>query len=82
MSTAATMRAPTYNISHLMNAVRSEMTEGSEKGDPSERDLKVTLEDSDLWRRFDKLTNEMIVTKTGRYVYIHFQCYKFNATKP
>ncbi|XP_072018737.1 T-box transcription factor T homolog isoform X2 [Amphiura filiformis] len=64
-----TMRAPTYNITHLMNAVRSEMTEGSEKGDPSEQDLKVTLEDSDLWRRFNKLTNEMIVTKTGRRMF-------------
>ena len=66
MSRLATMRAPTYSISHLMNAVRNEMTQGSEKGDVSERDLKVSLEESDLWRRFNKLTNEMIVTKTGR----------------
>lgn len=69
MSRLATMRAPTYSISHLMNAVRNEMTQGSEKGDVSERDLKVSLEESDLWRRFNKLTNEMIVTKTGRRMF-------------
>ena len=27
---------------------------------------QVTLEDRDLWNRFQALTNEMIVTKTGR----------------
>ena len=34
--------------------------------DPSERNLKVSLEDKDLWNQFNKLTNEMIVTKSGR----------------
>ncbi|XP_022082163.1 brachyury protein homolog [Acanthaster planci] len=66
---ADTMRAPTYNVAHLLSAVQSEMTRGSEKGDPSEKGLKVTLEDRDLWRRFSKLTNEMIVTKSGRRMF-------------
>ncbi|XP_071801576.1 T-box transcription factor T homolog [Asterias amurensis] len=64
-----TMRPPSYNVAHLLSAVQSEMTRGSEKGDPSEKGLKVTLEDRDLWRRFSKLTNEMIVTKTGRRMF-------------
>ena len=33
-----------------------------------DRSLSVTLDDRDLWLRFQNLTNEMIVTKNGRYV--------------
>ena len=29
-------------------------------------DLNVTLDDRELWMRFQNLTNEMIVTKNGR----------------
>lgn len=54
------------NITHLLNAVDSEMTVGSEKGDPTERQLNVKLEDKELWNRFKEYTNEMIVTKNGR----------------
>lgn len=32
-----------------------------------ERKLRVTLEDKHLWSQFNELTNEMIVTKSGRY---------------
>lgn len=32
----------------------------------SDRGLNVTLDDRDLWLRFQSLTNEMIVTKNGR----------------
>uniref|UniRef100_A0AAV2L9Z0 T-box domain-containing protein n=1 Tax=Knipowitschia caucasica TaxID=637954 RepID=A0AAV2L9Z0_KNICA len=42
---------------------------GQEKGDPTERELKVNLDEPDLWRRFNSITNEMIVTKTGRSMY-------------
>ena len=28
--------------------------------------VEVVLDDSDLWSKFEKLTNEMIVTKNGR----------------
>lgn len=31
-----------------------------------ERKLRVTLEDKHLWNQFNELTNEMIVTKSGR----------------
>ena len=31
-----------------------------------EQNLSVTLDDRDLWLRFQNLTNEMIVTKNGR----------------
>lgn len=55
-----------YRVDHLLSAVESELQAGSEKGDPTERELRVTLEDSDLWLRFKELTNEMIVTKNGR----------------
>ncbi|XP_005991073.1 T-box transcription factor T-A [Latimeria chalumnae] len=56
-------------LDHLFSAVESEFQEGSEKGDPSERDIKVNLEERDLWLKFKELTNEMIVTKTGRRMF-------------
>ena len=31
--------------------------------------IDVTLEDRELWEQFQSLTNEMIVTKSGRYGY-------------
>ena len=30
--------------------------------------VRVLLDDSELWRSFHQLTNEMIVTKSGRWV--------------
>uniref|UniRef100_A0A3Q3Q108 T-box domain-containing protein n=1 Tax=Monopterus albus TaxID=43700 RepID=A0A3Q3Q108_MONAL len=54
-------------MSRLLSAVESELQAGREKGDPTERELRVTLEDAELWRRFQHITNEMIVTKNGRY---------------
>lgn len=30
-------------------------------------EVKVTLENEELWREFCAITNEMIVTKAGRY---------------
>lgn len=60
-------RAPQHHrVDHLLSAVESELQAGSEKGDPTERELRVALEDNDLWLRFKELTNEMIVTKNGR----------------
>lgn len=53
-------------MSRLLSAVESELQAGREKGDPTERELRVTLEDADLWRKFSHMTNEMIVTKNGR----------------
>ena len=53
-------------IEQLLKAVDQEQSIGKEKGDPTERRLKVTLDDRDLWNQFRELTNEMIVTKGGR----------------
>ncbi|XP_021933935.1 brachyury protein [Zootermopsis nevadensis] len=55
--------------SHILSAVESELTAGRCKGDPTERDLQVTLDDRDLWTKFQCLTNEMIVTKNGRRMF-------------
>lgn len=55
-----------HRVDHLLSAVESELRAGSEKGDPTERELKVSLDDGELWHKFKDLTNEMIVTKNGR----------------
>uniref|UniRef100_A0A8C7EBU0 T-box transcription factor T n=1 Tax=Nothoprocta perdicaria TaxID=30464 RepID=A0A8C7EBU0_NOTPE len=56
-------------VEHLLSAVESELQAGSEKGDPTERELRVALEEGELWLRFKELTNEMIVTKNGRRMF-------------
>uniref|UniRef100_A0A674CSL7 T-box transcription factor Ta n=1 Tax=Salmo trutta TaxID=8032 RepID=A0A674CSL7_SALTR len=56
-------------LDHLLSVVESEFQKGSEKGDASERDIKLGLEDAELWTKFKELTNEMIVTKTGRRMF-------------
>ncbi|KAM9766895.1 LOW QUALITY PROTEIN: T-box transcription factor TBX19-like [Menidia menidia] len=53
----------------LLSAVDSSLQAGREKGDPTEKQLKVQLQDPELWRRFQSLTNEMIVTKNGRRMF-------------
>ncbi|XP_008154899.2 T-box transcription factor T isoform X3 [Eptesicus fuscus] len=58
-----------HRVDHLLSAVESELQAGSEKGDPTERELRVGLEESELWLRFKELTNEMIVTKNGRRMF-------------
>nr|BAA37091.1 pfBra1 [Ptychodera flava] len=45
------------------------MNDCSKKGDPNERNVKISLEDAELWKRFENLTNEMIVTKNGRRMF-------------
>ncbi|KAM9835789.1 T-box transcription factor TBX19-like [Aulostomus maculatus] len=56
-------------MSRLLSAVENELQAGREKGDPTERELRVTLEDAELWRKFQHITNEMIVTKNGRRMF-------------
>uniref|UniRef100_H2L6R9 T-box domain-containing protein n=1 Tax=Oryzias latipes TaxID=8090 RepID=H2L6R9_ORYLA len=57
-------------LEHLdICAVENELQAGREKGDPTERELRVTLEDAELWRKFQQITNEMIVTKNGRRMF-------------
>ncbi|XP_060129256.1 T-box transcription factor T [Zootoca vivipara] len=65
-STDSSGKSLQYRVDHLLSAVENELQAGSEKGDPTERELRVTLEESELWLRFKELTNEMIVTKNGR----------------
>ncbi|XP_003441056.1 brachyury protein isoform X2 [Oreochromis niloticus] len=62
-------KAVQYRVDHLLSAVESELQAGSEKGDPTERELKVSLDESELWQKFKNLTNEMIVTKNGRRMF-------------
>ncbi|XP_008428161.1 brachyury protein [Poecilia reticulata] len=62
-------KAAQYRVDHLLSAVESELQAGSEKGDPTERDLKVSLDERELWQKFKDLTNEMIVTKNGRRMF-------------
>ena len=50
-----------------MSSERPRETENANTGDSSEdSNVKITLDEADLWRRFKSLTNEMIVTKNGR----------------
>uniref|UniRef100_A0A8D3A802 T-box transcription factor T n=2 Tax=Scophthalmus maximus TaxID=52904 RepID=A0A8D3A802_SCOMX len=62
-------RTSLHRVDHLLSAVESELQAGSEKGDPTERELKVSLDERELWQQFKDLTNEMIVTKTGRRMF-------------
>ncbi len=62
------MKANQMDLGHLLKAVDNEMSAGREKGDPTEQKLRVNLEDKELWSKFKEFTNEMIVTKSGRYV--------------
>ncbi|XP_048855278.1 T-box transcription factor TBX19 [Brienomyrus brachyistius] len=56
-------------ISRLLSVVESELQAGREKGDPTEKQLKVSLEEAELWKKFMDATNEMIVTKNGRRMF-------------
>lgn len=40
---------------------------GSSSKQARSGEVEVTLENKELWKQFDKSTNEMIVTKAGRY---------------
>ncbi|XP_031695903.1 T-box transcription factor T isoform X3 [Anarrhichthys ocellatus] len=62
-------KASQSRVDHLLSAVESELQAGSEKGDPTEKELKLSLDENDLWQKFKDLTNEMIVTKNGRRMF-------------
>lgn len=63
---AVDVKPNAMEMDQLLKAVGEEQSIGREKGDPTERRLRVTLEDRGLWNQFRELTNEMIVTKSGR----------------
>ncbi|KAI4579390.1 hypothetical protein MJT46_000758 [Ovis ammon polii x Ovis aries] len=66
MSELDTQKTCDGTVSRLLNVVESELQAGREKGDPTEKQLQIILEDAPLWQRFKEVTNEMIVTKNGR----------------
>lgn len=62
-----------FSVNHILQAAESTMSEKNDKdaenkNTTDESQVKIVLEEADLWRRFKSLTNEMIVTKNGRYV--------------
>ncbi|CAO2637543.1 T-box transcription factor TBX19 [Lemmus lemmus] len=69
MSELSTQKAGEGTVSRLLNVVESELQAGREKGDPTEKQLQIILEDAPLWQRFKEVTNEMIVTKNGRRMF-------------
>jgi T-box protein 19 len=66
MGDPGTQKTSDGTVSRLLNVVESELQAGREKGDPTEKQLQIILEDAPLWQRFKEVTNEMIVTKNGR----------------
>ena len=60
------MKPNQLELNHLLKAVDNEISGGRDKGDHSELKLRVHLDDRELWNKFKDLTNEMIVTKSGR----------------
>lgn len=55
--------------SHILSAVEPTVGGGGSRSG-REREVNVALDDRELWVRFQTLTNEMIVTKNGRFVQI------------
>ncbi|KAM8902722.1 T-box transcription factor TBX19 isoform 2-T2 [Spinachia spinachia] len=66
---SADRTSPESRVTRLLSAVEGELRAGREKGDPTERELRVTLEEAELWKKFQEITNEMIVTKSGRRMF-------------
>ncbi|XP_073235944.1 T-box transcription factor T homolog 1-like [Porites lutea] len=74
-----------FSVNHILQAAENTMsgerareTDGANTDNSSEdSNVKITLDEADLWRRFKSLTNEMIVTKNGRRM---FPVLKINVT--
>ena len=65
----ASMKNQQVNINDLMDVIVPDLNTGTDKSELSpETKLSVRLEDKELWGKFKEYTNEMIVTKNGRYV--------------
>ncbi|XP_012513258.1 PREDICTED: T-box transcription factor TBX19 [Propithecus coquereli] len=69
MSELGSQQTGDGTVSRLLDVVESELQAGREKGDPTEKQLQILLEDAPLWQRFKEVTNEMIVTKNGRRMF-------------
>lgn len=63
-----------FSVNHILQAAENTMsserpreTDSANTDDSNEdSNVKISLDEADLWRRFKSLTNEMIVTKNGR----------------
>lgn len=54
-----------FSMAAILNENETDKKDDNEKNfkDPN---MRIQLEDADLWRSFHRMTNEMIVTKNGR----------------
>ena len=52
----------------------ADLSQGPGVPGPKDPNIKVSLENVDLWRRFNDMGTEMIITKTGRYEGVSFGC--------
>ena len=74
MHTDEKKQPTSFTVNHILQAAENTMsterpreTESANTDETSEdTNVKITLDEADLWRRFKSLTNEMIVTKNGR----------------
>lgn len=74
MHTDEKKQPTSFSVNHILQAAENTMsnerpreTESTNRDDTNEDgNVKITLDEADLWRRFKSLTNEMIVTKNGR----------------
>lgn len=65
------MKNQQMNLNQLLDVVGPELT-GSAKLESLESKCAVKLEEKELWSKFKEYTNEMIVTKNGRFVLFFF----------
>ena len=74
MHTDEKKQPTSFTVNHILQAAENTMsterpreTESANTDETNEdTNVKITLDEADLWRRFKSLTNEMIVTKNGR----------------
>ncbi|XP_032233913.1 T-box transcription factor T homolog 1 isoform X2 [Nematostella vectensis] len=72
-----------FTVNDILQAAESTMASTDDKDlgehakNTEDSQVKIVLEEADLWRRFKSLTNEMIVTKNGRRM---FPVLKVNVT--
>ena len=74
MHTEEKKQHTSFSVNHILEVVENTMFSESPREAENlitnenceDGNATITLEESDLWRRFKSLTNEMIVTKNGR----------------
>ena len=50
------------------SSIKEEMESTKDDGDDESEKININLNETNLWKSFHRLTNEMILTKTGRYL--------------